>query len=59
MKTASMKTNEAKMALKSPEFEDETKTAVGLGRFLTQKILRPDTIEKLIETRATEPALSG
>jgi hypothetical protein len=37
------------MVLKGQELEYKTKTAVGVGRFLTQKILRPDKIEKLIQ----------
>jgi hypothetical protein len=44
-----MKLIKDEMGLKGQELEYKTKTAVGIGRFLTQKILRPDKIEKLIQ----------
>jgi hypothetical protein len=46
-----LKLTKNKMILKESEFEDQTKTAVGIGRFLIQKILRSDEIEKLIEDK--------
>jgi hypothetical protein len=37
------------MIVRSRELELKTKTAVGIGRFLTQKIVRGKKFEKLIE----------
>jgi 5-keto 4-deoxyuronate isomerase len=36
------------MLVKTEESELITKTAVGIGRFLTQKVVRPDMYKKLI-----------
>jgi hypothetical protein len=37
------------MVVKTEESEFKTKTPVGIGRFLTQKVIRPNQIKKLIE----------
>jgi hypothetical protein len=52
-----MKLIKGEMILKGQELEYKTKTAVGIGRFLTHRILRPDKIEKLIQHPCHERAL--
>jgi hypothetical protein len=44
-----LKLMEDEMIVNSEEFERETKTAVGIDRFLTQKVIRPKKIDKLIK----------
>jgi hypothetical protein len=44
-----LKLTKSKMVLRRAELEYKTNTAVGIGRFPTQKILPPEKIEKLIE----------
>lgn len=43
-----MKLNGEEMIMKIEKSEFQTKTVIGVGRFLTQKIIRVDKIEKLI-----------
>jgi 3-dehydroquinate dehydratase len=44
-----LKLIEDEMFVKTEELEFKTRTAVGIGRFLTQKVIRPKKIDKLIE----------
>jgi hypothetical protein len=44
-----LKLDEDYMIVRSGELELKTKTAVGIGRFLTQKLIRVQKIQKLIE----------
>jgi hypothetical protein len=41
--------NDDEMIIKSGESELKTKTATGIGRFLTQKLIRTKKFEKLIQ----------
>jgi hypothetical protein len=44
-----LKLIEEEMVVKTEESEFKTETPVGIGRFLTQKVIRPNQIKKLIE----------
>jgi hypothetical protein len=43
-----LKVIEDEMIVKTEESEYKTKTAVGVGRFLTQKVIRSDKYKQLI-----------
>jgi hypothetical protein len=43
-----LKLTEGEILLKTPESEYQTKSALGVGRFLTRKIIRPDKYRKLV-----------
>jgi hypothetical protein len=44
-----LKVNEDELIVKTEESEFKTRTAVGVGRFLTQKVIRPAKFKKLVE----------
>jgi hypothetical protein len=49
-----LKLKKNEMAMKSNELEQKTKRAIGVGRVLTQKIVRKEKIQKLSEHKSME-----